>query len=206
MIEFDPVRHEYFLDDRQLSSLSEVRRAAGLDEFFNIDQQYRDRGNAVHYATTLIDQGEYDPDTTHPEVHRFASGYLAFKREHRFEIEGSEEIVWCPSMGVAGRLDRRIVMTGERIILDFKSGSLPALVGIQLNGYKYLLASSHSIKADKVRCLLLPGDGSYRLVSHVTLGGKSVSLDDPMWLQAFFAATKLYGLRKQAGLIGNGAR
>lgn len=69
-----------------------------------------------------------------------------------------ELIVWSKKYKCAGKIDRVMIMKGDRkpSIWDLKTGSLYDEIGMQLHAYKLLYNESHSPKVDRTGAVHLP--------------------------------------------------
>ena len=69
-----------------------------------------------------------------------------------------EIIVWSKKWRCAGKVDRVMIMKGDKrpSIWDLKTGSLYDEIGVQLHGYKLLYNESHNPKVDRTGAIHLP--------------------------------------------------
>lgn len=136
VLAFDPAAHRYTLGDRELLSVTQALREAGLID----DRWFTDgaatRGTAVHAAVQHFDASGDVP--TDDVVAPFFDAYLAFKQDGGFDLHASEERICDPALGYAGTLDLRgrfrHFVHGVDVI-DIKTGSVPSWVGYQTAGY-----------------------------------------------------------------------
>lgn len=133
-VKFDPVEHRYWLDDREVPSVTQVIKAVLPGSIPTAGEWYLERGRAVHACAALVAQGkrfEHDPaiDGQVQACHRFFS-------ETGFQAVEVERIVSHPTLLYAGTLDA-VVVGGpgqKRIIVDWKSSIYDA-ARIQVGGY-----------------------------------------------------------------------
>ena len=149
---FQEEDHRYFLDGRPIPSNTQILKAEGLvnDAFYTADG--RDRGIFVHAACWYLCEGALDWKTVDPDHVGYVKAFERFLRENEFGIDYNELPVWG-SPGFGTRLD--IIGVGEfqingdfrrrRVIIDIKTGAVPAWVELQLAGQ--LLAVKERIQA-----------------------------------------------------------
>lgn len=81
----------------------------------------RETGSALHTLCERADRGEI---LTLPEPWRSdVEAYSQLLVDLRAEVELIEEVVVCPNLGLAGRLDRTLIIDGVRYIADLKTGA-----------------------------------------------------------------------------------
>lgn len=182
-LEYRPDRHQYFYQGSQLPGFTRVLSSLGYygagKAFYT--ENSRQRGQAVHKATELIDQ--HHPNATdideiacsdrieiHPEILPYSAGYVLFKRETGYQPIHHETPMCSVKMRAAGTPDGLGLerSTGRRIILDLKSwksqGAKPKISSeIQTAGYKIMAKEYMGFETDERWVLKLPGDGSYRI-------------------------------------------
>lgn len=135
MIRFDADKHEYWLAERRLPSVTEVLRNAGLVDATYFTQHARDRGTAVHAAVLYDDQRDLDEASLDPEVRPYLEQWRVFKREAGVGVITSEALVWSAVNEYAGTLDKYVRLLGQRVVIDIKTNNAPASVLEQLGGY-----------------------------------------------------------------------
>jgi hypothetical protein len=168
-LRFDPVKHEYFLGEKKLPSVTQV-----IDYFSLIDTRFypewvRDRGQAVHAACEFDDEGTLDESTVDTRVIGRLRAYRRFKAEVEHAWEYSEKRLFHPIYRYAGTLDRAglMVIKGDpwNTVLDFKSGAMLDAYRLQLAGYVALITQIHPeknpMKWQRV-ILQLQDDGKYK--------------------------------------------
>lgn len=140
--------------------VTDVLKAAGLIDPTWFTQEARDRGQAVHLATELHDQGELDesqPWGDAKAVKRFQT-YQRFRREKNCNIIAVEHEITHP-LGFAGRMDRLVEMDSRRGVLDIKPPGESAWHPIQLAAYQAGAGPEWPCRWN-----LYLGETSYRLV------------------------------------------
>lgn len=133
---FDEATHTYTLNGEKLPSVTRLLKDAGLvdDRWFN--EQGARRGSFAHSALEFYDHNDLDESTLDPRLLGFLEGWKKFKAESQIEILSIEERVCNEAYWYAGTLDRRVMMQGEEIIIDVKTGAPMAHHGCQLALYR----------------------------------------------------------------------
>lgn len=136
MITFDPTTHTYALDGKQLPSVTEVLRSVGIIDTAWCDQWSRDKGSKLHRALELYDADGLDEEMLDPELAPYLVQWKAFLAASRAKITGVEQVIANALHGYAGMLDRRLLLYGSQdAVLDIKTNTAPAWVGLQLAAY-----------------------------------------------------------------------
>ena len=148
---FDSDSHRYELNGKELPSVTQVLREAGL-----IDEQWyndfsRDRGSVVHLATEFLDDDQLDEDSVDERIKPYLDAYRQFKIDSGFEplpivdqVTGCEVISeahrFQPKYGYAGTIDRiGMLKSGRKAVIDIKTGAAHATHRLQLAAYQALL-------------------------------------------------------------------
>ena len=172
---FDPEQHRFWLDGKELLSVTRVLRESGIvGNPYNPETDrdyYLERGSAVHLATQYDDQDELDEDSLDEDLLPYLEAWRAFRRESGFDPVLIEEIVWSETHGFAGILDRAGILNGKQILIDIKTGSVPKWAALQTAAYA--LALGEPVHRYTVE---LRGDGKYSLKRHDDRGDAGVFL------------------------------
>lgn len=148
MIAFNRDKHQFSQDGASVPSVTQILDYfPGLrpKRFYPEEQIYRNRGDAVHQATELIDQGRLDRQKTHPVILGYVKGYEDFMAEFQPKVLGTEQIVFCEDFWYAGILDRHFLWpTGDDVVLDIKTSENknqqpPAATSLQTVAYAYAI-------------------------------------------------------------------
>jgi hypothetical protein len=186
LLAFDPAAHRYTLGDRVLPSVTQVLSAMTCDDasrFFT--EASRERGTAVHLACQQIDEGQADGAAFSSSPYAgYIGAYWAFVSLVQPQWEGIEQRVVDELAGYAGTLDRTGTIQGQRVIVDIKTGTVPATVGLQLAAYRRCLPNP---VAWARYSLLLHDDTTYRWTPHTDRHDEAV----------FLAALRLYRWRQE---------
>lgn len=187
---FDEETHRYYVDGTWVRSVTQVLNLVTGPIYARVPPHIldyaRDRGQAVHGWTELIDLGEaeergdaihaFDGTTLLPEHAEwpFVQAWLKFRRESGFEPEIVEQRVWHPKLRYCGTVDRIGVLNGTRCTLEIKTvAQLGRWVGLQTVGYQegYNAGRPRSEQARERYAVQLRKDGSYRLEQYVDNAG-----------------------------------
>src|SRR5271155_5706751 len=136
---FDTEKHEYFgADAKEVPGVTSILEAHGFVDLDDIPNQVllrkRDLGDAVHFASAIIDESGEDAldwDSVHTACVPFVLAYQRFVEDCQFVPEKA----WIErgivgkinGMPVAGTPDRIGMMKGikHRIVLDLKCAYAP---------------------------------------------------------------------------------
>lgn len=168
-LRFDAERHEYWVGDRRLPSVSEI--IAPLVDYTMVPdvrlEFARDRGTAVHLACHLDDLGQLDEDSVDEQhVLPRLKAWRQFKIDNEFEVQLSEVPMAYLTLGFAGTPDKkgtmRVGRTRKRVLPDIKTVvEMKPVIGVQLGGYELLLRHNGIEIDERIGVQLLP-DGTYR--------------------------------------------
>lgn len=184
-LEFFPVEHKYVYDGRELPNVTRILDRAGCIDKFGFTDECRARGTYVHQATALLDRGEDVVTLEHYAPYIVA--YRSFLRHMEPVWSRTEHAVCDPVYGYAGTLDRAGMVQGQPVVVDIKTGEVPASVGPQTAAYRRCLADAHRWQR---YCLQLRPDGDYRWLPLADRHDESV----------FLAALTLYQWREKHGV------
>lgn len=167
---FDPSAHEYFLDNVQVMSITQM-----LDNCCYIDDSYyteecAERGTMVHRLTADYDMGAIE----HPEsVENIWKGFLlahvaAMRAMGKPAWDSIEEAVCSPVYRFGGRPDRVGKVWGAVSVLDIKTGGVYDWHGIQTALQAILVAPDYRLPATAIvrYGLNLKGNGKFTLLEH----------------------------------------
>ncbi len=161
-VTFDPLEHRYYIDGREVASISGIVREMLPAHYKNVDadilEKAKQKGKALR---DMIEHYErYGQKAYHPEM----QGYIALKRQHQFDVLESETVVLLWHHGAiiaAGRFDMVVAspyMDGTGIadvrrMAHFKE----AHVTLQLNLYKRAYEQTYKRRIDYLKCIHLRG-------------------------------------------------
>jgi hypothetical protein len=168
--QFDEETHQYRIDGVVTPSVTQVLSAAGFTDERWYKGRNRGKGTSIHEGCTLVDQGLWDPETTHPDIVPYIHAYESFIRDTGFKAEIIEEPLFSTQWRYAGRCDRwGWVSNGpgskKRWLIDLKSGSHSDAADIQIALYDVLLSGQLGHQTDERVVLVLKDDGKYKIHS-----------------------------------------
>lgn len=166
----DDTNHQYYLGEKQLISVTQaIDQAKQTDyplELKDIDM-YLTRGTAVDIAISLYLMGKKIDWGKDIEVIRpYFDGFLKFEKETGFKYFFTKHLVVSKSRWFAGELDMTGEIFGNYSLIDIKaSPNMLRHYRMQTAAYKFAHNEMYPAMPVVDRyVLLLPGDGSYKLV------------------------------------------
>lgn len=151
--------HRYILNGRHVPGCTEPLTGLGLIDSRWFTTYARERGRAIHAAIFYHLTGGVDWSTVAPEFVPYVDAALRFLDDAQAETMGVEQVVGSETYQFGGTLDwRGKVFGGDLAVVDWKSGFLGPVTGLQLSGYD--IATGDDGKR-RIGVKLLP-DGTYR--------------------------------------------
>ena len=185
MIELDEATHTYKVDGVVCPSVTSIMSAMGLVKYFNRDEFYLARGQAVHLATAMMDMNILDEESVDERIEGYVSAYRRFRDETNIDAcwKHTEERLHHPTYRYCGTPDRFLPL------LDIKTGQGDL---IQLEAYGELLRANGYDPGRTGYMLHLKADGTYKLEPHKY---------DRKLLGVFLAACSVWHYRNEKGLL-----
>ena len=178
--------HRYWLQDRELISVTTALKEAGLIDTAFFTEDAADRGTYVHAACELVDRDELG------DVDQACAGYIAayqqFVADAKPVWDLTEEGVCDPVRGYAGTFDRSCILQDQWIVLDIKTGPPAPWHGAQLAAYARLIPNGDGLKPRRFD-LYVRADRTYRLEPQTDRADESL----------FFAALQIAQFRRTHG-------
>jgi len=164
---YDPEKHEYWLGDERLPSVTEVLLKAGLVDDTWWTEFGRVRGSAVHKACELWDLGTLDPKTVDDRIQPYLDAWKRFTEEMEPAWDFGEEPVHDPLWKYAGTLDRlgHVRNQPRATLVDIKTGDPGKATVVQMAAYANAATTrlpSAGLTPDLMAVRLQP-DGQFRL-------------------------------------------
>jgi len=184
-LRFSPDKHQYFINDRPVPSVTQVVRAILGDAIWNAtDPWYLERGTAVHACAALIAQGkQFEHDPAIDGQVRACRKFFADWKPEVLEIERQlygERYQFAGTMDMLCRLNQR-----SDVIVDWKS-ALSEVAEIQIGGYGVMCP-----QARYGIVVALQDDGNYKC-------GEMFKLDRRK--NEFLALRSSYSIKQRLGL------
>lgn len=162
----------YWMAGESYKSVTGLLGGAGISPNFNfvpprLLEHAIARGNAVHLATHLLDEGKLDEDTVDPQIAGYVDAYRLFRRECRIAMIAREQKT-VSTLGFGMRPDIVAWICGRRAIVDLKTAqNLGKSTGPQTAGYKIGWNSIHPRERIEDRYgLRLQANGMYKLIPY----------------------------------------
>lgn len=171
---FDEDQHRYFLDGREIGSVTTILSGVGLKktDFGPDGDWYARRGTMVHKACHYLDQGVLDWNTVDERIVGYVRAWEDWKEFTGVEIVKSEGKVFSETWWYAGTEDkvvRGFLGSLDDMGLDLKTGAPDAADQLQTAGY--VMARCPSDYFNKKRAALyLKEDGKWELKPHEERG------------------------------------
>jgi len=159
------------------AGLTAWREKVGYEEADRITKEAAGFGDKVHEVCALSDMGCYQEIERmireNPELEQYKQLWDDWRARYVEEVIVIEEPVHSDKMGVAGTIDRVLVIRGNKrpSIVDIKTGSLSDTVGIQLAGYKMIWNEKHKLdKVETVKAAHMPRKkpGYFKIVDYTS--------------------------------------
>jgi hypothetical protein len=162
------------VDGEPKPHITDVLRDMGLSKFYEgvADiQYYAERGQAVHMACRIINEGILDEESVSEDCKGYIQAYRLFLKESGFIHEASEIPLYSGLHDFCGTLDLVGAIHGQRVVIDIKtSSSIDPSVEIQVGAQAILWNHNNQGKPLSGRYVLqLKKDSTYRLkdLSHI---------------------------------------
>lgn len=163
-IEFRKENHKYIVDGVEIASVTNILSSEGFIDNSFCDEPSRIRGDYVHQATHLYDLGMLDEETLDPALAGYLKAWKKFKADSDLKLLYSEKPLYSERYKFCGTPDKIGIAFGENIIIDIKSGSIPAWTVLQLAGYEMLILENNLFIKPIIRAAVqLKEDETYTL-------------------------------------------
>ena len=131
---FDAETHTYTSDGKVLPSVTQILARLGTN-CPHWTEESRQRGQAVHAAIALIHEERLDDDSLDDRIKPYVFQYRQFQTISGFRPLVWEGVVGSASLGYAGTIDCIGELNGRKVLMDWKTGSVPSTVAAQLAAY-----------------------------------------------------------------------
>jgi hypothetical protein len=165
---FDAGVHAYYLDGRQIPSITQMLQLTGWVDDTYYTEASRIRGTAVHDLCTEFDLGALDPAESESRYKGWLLAYQAAMRMLRPSWELIEIPAVHPLHKFGGRPDRKGRVFKLHTIAEIKSGVREKAHKIQLALQAILLSAEHPLPAEHYQRLALyvQQNGKFKLEQH----------------------------------------
>jgi len=189
-LEFDGSDHSYLLDGASVPSVTQILASEGIVSFEYCDETHRQRGTYVHTIAELVAKdwhgstveeiirnSRWDPSTTDQALVPYGLAAAKWLLDTGFRPKLIEARVASLRFQIAGTLDAYGLMpSGERLLVDFKSGQAYSGAWIQLSLYEMCLKESLGLDVDERIIVELKPDGTYKALPPRKAGGVDLTV------------------------------
>lgn len=180
MLLFEPDRHVYTYNGRELPSVTQVLSL--LEDYSGISRDVLKRkaliGTAVHSACELYLAQDLDESSLHPEVRPYFEQFKIWIATCKFNFQLSEKRVFSKRFGYAGTLDLHGDFQGCPSLIDIKTAAVVMPTwGPQTAAYAEALREETGITTEKRFALQL-----------TKTGHKLIPLENNADINVFYAA------------------
>jgi len=157
-VEFEPIEHKYFVNGKEVPSISQICKLENRDMYQGVDQATLSRA-AVKGVGLHKEIENYEIHDMKGQSLEFQN-YLLLKKKYGFVKEMTERIVIIEIDGkvvCAGRFDLLATIDGKNILIDFKRTSQIHMdyVTLQLNLYRLGLMQSYGTEINRLMLIRL---------------------------------------------------
>jgi len=126
--------HKYFVDDKEVPSVTQILCDLGFVDTTYCTEEGRERGSDIHKAIANHCRGALC--FTNPKYQSYFTAFKNFQRDCDWKPEIVELPMGCTTY--AGTPDQVGMFEGKPTVIDIKTGSISAAVGLQLVAYEKL--------------------------------------------------------------------
>lgn len=167
-LQFEERTHTYMLDDKELSSVTEIIKPiqsyAGVPK--HIMELARQKGNATHTAVKLHHEDDLDIESLDLQIVPRFDAWLQFLVDTKANIIGWEKPMCSKIYQYAGMPDLWFDIGKITYLTDIKPNSMFNWYPIQLSGYQQLLKEHEGITGVQRATLQLKDDGKYKFTPY----------------------------------------
>jgi hypothetical protein len=140
-LEFEPQSHVYRVDGEPVPSVTQLLDDAGLTPDYRVVapavlQHARHRGIHVDACCDLLDEGDLDWASVHPEAVPYVEAWARFCAEVGYEPACGQVPLYHPTYGYAGTADSIGTLNGDWVVVERKATTrMSPTYGLQTAGY-----------------------------------------------------------------------
>lgn len=160
-VTFDSDKHIYTLNGQRVYSVSQILLEEGFINTQWFTDEGRSRGAAAHKAIELHCRGAHC--FRDPVAEPYLDAFKQFQKDCEWVPHIIEEPMACPQY--SGTADQFGHLNGHLAVLDFKSGAISVVTGLQLVAYEklYNIYFPENKLPMKRIALQLTNEGKYKL-------------------------------------------
>lgn len=202
-IDFYADTHEYRVDGRRVSSVTQILKQEGFIDSRWYQPSGTNRGSMVHELTEQMDKGTLKADhLSGSEVYPYLAAWEKFKEDiGNFSFINIEDPVATELY--AGIPDRIAVINHKNWLIDIKTGQHELWHGLQLAAYEMGINNTFDIPIDKRRVVHLKANGKYSICDKDKRVG---AYDDSIWKTMWTALLQSRVYKQQYAKIKPGDR
>ena len=191
--EFDPIKHEYFMNQVKMPGFTEIATDNGLIDYSAVPQGNREkglkRGKRIHKVLELYDQNDLVEASVMPSDRGYLEAYKRFRADTGFLPYLVENSVYSGPFWYACTLDRAGRFPGfvDPILIDIKTGPVERWTGIQLCSHELALEEGPHLRYG----LQVRADGSFNRYRDL------VPFPDPQDMTVWKACVTMYHYRRR---------
>ncbi len=163
MLTFKEETHQYFWNDKEVPSVTQVIKAIGITrDYTQVDEFYRQRGLLAHQAIDFHVRGTLDESTVDPEIAPYLAAFRGFEKARPYVPRETEIPLYSQEYGFAGTIDQLGTVDNEPGVgvTDLKiTENSDKAADLQLAGYSILVAENYGYWPAFRMALELHGDG-----------------------------------------------
>lgn len=161
---YDPETHIYKVNGEVWPSVTQILKDMGFVDTTWFNDYARERGSFVHDTVKWQCQGVLDEDTVDDVLRPYLDAWRLFVADTGFVSEKVEEPLYSPRYGFAGTPDQIGKLYNTPSVIDYKTGAMDPVTGLQLSGYEVLEhAQDSGYRILKRYGLQLTDKGKYKL-------------------------------------------
>lgn len=168
---FDPENHIYKVNGEVWPSVTQVLKDMGFIDSTWFTEYARERGSLAHLIIKWHCLGILDEDTVDPVLRPYLDAWKLFVADTGFVSKQIETPLYDPLRRFAGTPDNVGELYKIPSVIDYKTGAMSQVTGIQLAGYELLTG-----KRLKRYGLQLTDKGKYKLTEFKDRNDRQVFL------------------------------
>lgn len=175
-LRFEEAAHAYFLNGKEIPSVSKVMEPLSNYEYGNVDENVLKRaaykGTAVHNA--IENYLKYGIDDLEPDYRGYLEGFMGWWNYQKPEYVASEIRTYHRILGYAGTADLLALIDGRLYLVDFKTTSrlVEKNCRVQLEAYAQAL-KSHGIEIAGKKIVRMSKDGKWEAPEYDVKDGEA---------------------------------
>jgi hypothetical protein len=126
LLDFDPTSHTYRVNGMVVPSVTQLLDGAGLTPDYKFISREvlahaRARGLHVDACCDLLDEGDLDWSSVHPEAVPYVESWARFCADYGYEPAAGQVPLYHPQYGYAGTADSIGTLNGSWVVVERKA-------------------------------------------------------------------------------------